>query len=185
MSKRRKYNRPVDVPGVTVATDNGNNCADDENSLYQHQKSFFESIPDEVKDNFFCTNTVDPQQRAHVWMEQADIGENLVNRYSWATPDSRAIRILKHFSPMVEIGCGSNAYWSKLMQLHGIDVMAFDAEPLEGGLIKSKRCRNSHHGEKVSVEEPSNRSMNQTLSVQLGGPDVLSSPKWKSCMFFY
>jgi hypothetical protein len=157
MSKRRKN------------ADNRNDSTEDENVLYQKQKKFLDSIsPDEVKDKFFCTDTIESQQRADIWMQQADLGEDLVNEYSWATPDTRAFRILKHFCPIVEIGCGSNAYWSKLMRLHGIDVLAFDSEPQDGGQIQNKRRTTSL--QKNSAE----------ACVLFGGPDVLSSPKWKS-----
>ena len=81
-------------------------------------------------------------------MEQATLGEQLVNKYSWATPDDRCMRILKHYSPIVEIGCGANAYWSQCMANAGIDVVAYDVNPQSGGTIrngKKTRRRNAMH----------------------------------------
>lgn len=68
-------------------------------------------------------------------MDQANLGERLIDQYSWATPDDRAIRILKNFSPLIEIGCGSNAYWCSIMQRPGIDIVGYDIKPETGGLL--------------------------------------------------
>ena len=33
--------------------------------------------------------------------------EATCNKYAWATPNAQALRILDHFSPLVEIGAGA------------------------------------------------------------------------------
>lgn len=43
------------------------------------------------------------------------IGKPLCDRYSWAIPNSTAINILHHFSPIIEIGCGQR-YWGTLLE---------------------------------------------------------------------
>ena len=53
------------------------------------------------------------------------VGEHLVNKYSWAIPDSRALRILSAFAPLIEIGCGLG-YWGRLLHDRGIDIIAVD-----------------------------------------------------------
>lgn len=53
------------------------------------------------------------------------VGEFLVNKYSWAIPDSRAIRILSAYAPLIEIGCGLG-YWSRLLHDRGVDIIAAD-----------------------------------------------------------
>lgn len=95
-------------------------------------------------------------------MEQADLGEDLLNQYSWATPDDRAIRILKHFSPIIEIGCGCRAYWCSLMKNAGVDVIGYDNDPERGGTIGKG---------KVS------QSPGLQFHVRRGGPEVLALPE--------
>lgn len=46
-------------------------------------------------------------------------------KYAWACPDERAIRIIKQFSPLVEIGAG-RGYWAAMLQNAGADVLPFD-----------------------------------------------------------
>uniref|UniRef100_A0AAV1UJU6 Uncharacterized protein n=1 Tax=Peronospora matthiolae TaxID=2874970 RepID=A0AAV1UJU6_9STRA len=46
-------------------------------------------------------------------------------RYSWAIPDERALQIIKHYGPIVEMGAGSG-YWARLLQDRGVDVVAYD-----------------------------------------------------------
>lgn len=94
-------------------------------------------------------------------MEQADIGEKLVSKYAWATPNHQALKILKHFSPLIEIGCGANAYWSRLMVQAGIDIVGYDRDPSGGGRIHNK----------------DNASTTTDFVVQKGGPEVLSEEK--------
>jgi hypothetical protein len=77
-----------------------------DNPLLSAQSDFLSKLPTKVKNNFFDESQVNADTRGEIWSEQADIGENLVNKHSWATPDERALRILEHFAPIVEIGCG-------------------------------------------------------------------------------
>ena len=76
-------------------------------------------------------------------MAQSDSGERFVQQqYAWATPDDRALRILAHHSPLLEIGCGTNAYWcwqlmewSAQLQDGGVDIVGVDVAPRSGGKI--------------------------------------------------
>ena len=78
----------------------------DDNPLFKAQSDFLSKLPTKVKINFFDDSKVNAETRGEIWSKQADIGETLVNKYSWATPDERALKILEHFAPIVEIGCG-------------------------------------------------------------------------------
>ena len=53
------------------------------------------------------------------------IGDYLCRKFAWAVPDTRALRIIAYFSPIVELGCG-NAYWCSLLRKTGCDVIAVD-----------------------------------------------------------
>lgn len=98
---------------------NGNGSSgsneNDGNPLLGKQQHFLNSLPPQVRSHFFSSTLVTPDQRAEVWDNQADLGETLVNSYSWATPDPRLLKIFQYFGPIVEVGCGANAYWAKWM----------------------------------------------------------------------
>jgi hypothetical protein len=137
------------------------------NPLLEQHKAYLEALSDHERNNFFSNTKLDADRRAEMWMDQADLGEALVNQYSWATPDDRAIRILRHFSPLVEIGCGANAYWCKTMKAAGIDVVGYDVHPNEGGKIDK-----THKG-KVG------------FAVKQGGPEVLAHFKDRTLFLCY
>ena len=75
-------------------------------------------------DSFF---TVPEEERIENWVRLEVLGNALCEKYSWAVPDSRALRILKRFSPLIEIGAGKG-YISKLLQDEGVDILPFDRE---------------------------------------------------------
>jgi hypothetical protein len=75
-------------------------------------------------DSFF---TVPEPDRVENWVRLEVLGNALCEKYSWAVPDSRALRILKNFSPLIEIGAGKG-YISKLLQDEGVDIIPFDRE---------------------------------------------------------
>lgn len=75
-------------------------------------------------DRFF---TVPEEERIENWVRLEVLGNALCEKYSWAVPDSRALRILKRFSPLIEIGAGKG-YISKLLQDGGVDIIPFDRE---------------------------------------------------------
>jgi hypothetical protein len=48
-----------------------------------------------------------------------------IEKYSWAIPDKRAIRIAASFGPLVEVGAGKG-YWAMLLRAAGVNVLAYD-----------------------------------------------------------
>ena len=162
------------------------------NPLLQQQQTFLKSIPTEKRNNFFSDQHVSSEERAEIWEEQADIGETLINQYAWATPDHRALTILKHFHPIIEIGSGSNAYWGKCMKRFGIDVVCYDLFPTRGGHILSReeqQQRETHQRKKRRhcSEEHNNTkdgNSNTDIIVKKGGPEVLSRPQNKHRTLF-
>jgi hypothetical protein len=129
---------------------------DKDNPLLKQQQAFLNTLQKVERDSFFSNAAVDPERRAALWMEQADLGEELVNKYSWATPDGRAFTVLRHFDPLIEIGCGSNAYWCRQMIAEGIDIVGYDISPDQGGKIKG------------------GGSTQTDFTVYKGGPEVLA-----------
>lgn len=55
------------------------------------------------------------------------VGQTLCEKYAWAIPDFRALKILSHFSPLIEIGAGKG-YWAHLMAEGGVDIVAYDRQ---------------------------------------------------------
>lgn len=139
------------------------------NPLLDQQRTYLQSLSDNDRENFFSNNLVDPERRAQLWMDQADLGSDLVDRYSWSTPDERALRILKKFSPIVEVGCGANAYWCRVMKAAGIDILGYDIKPKEGGKISA---------DKTEGEKP------HGFPIMTGGPEVLAKEHLKNRTLF-
>eukprot|EP01134_Creolimax_fragrantissima_P003809 CFRG3809T1 len=81
--------------------------------------------------------------------------EELAEKFAWAIPDERALRICKEYGPMVEVGCGLG-YWARLLQERGVDMEAFD----------------------IAIPE------NPWTSVRVGGPSVLGNKKNKNRTLF-
>lgn len=163
------------------------------NPLLDAQSKFLSKLPTTVRQNFFSDEHVAPDTRAEIWGEQADIGEDLVNKFSWATPDPKAIRILKYFGQkaggIVEVGCGANAYWSRQMSKSGIDVLAFDIKLDQGGKIdvissvegkKAKKPKKKRKRDGDGDDNSNNQKrFEDGFVIQQGGPDVLSSKSRK------
>ena len=72
--------------------------------------------------------SLEPERRAELWGLMAEAGDALRRRYAWAIPDERALRVLAHYGPIVEVGAGKG-YWCALLQARGVDAVAFDAKP--------------------------------------------------------
>lgn len=107
----------------------------------------------------------------------------LVNRYAWATPSPDALRIIKEFSPIVEIGCGANAYWAKIMQEEGIDVVAYDIEIGDGGKIIGKGS-SKKHGKKQQHQQQQ-QEQPSTKIARKGGPTMLKEHKDRTLFLCY
>lgn len=166
------------------------------NPLLKQQKEFLESLSTKVKQNFFCESSVDASIRADIWSRQAELGEGLVNKYSWASPDERCANILKHFGKMqssknskksggiVEIGCGAPAYWARMMFRNDINIMAFDWSLGDGGRISdaekeggSKYAGSSGKSSKKRARQLDKKTFDDGFVIYRGGPEVLSMNK--------
>jgi hypothetical protein len=159
--------RPGSItPSPTYSTPStGKATTDQNNPLLEQQAKFFakSGLKDYERHEFFSPK-IPSDRRAKLWMDQVDVGEDLVNRYAWATPNSTAIRILKEFSPLVEIGCGSNAYWCRILQQTGVDIVGYDVNVTAGGKIE---------GSTNSMKKAN--QINRPSFLKKGGPEVLAS----------
>jgi hypothetical protein len=61
------------------------------------------------------------------------VHHDVKRRYSWAVPNDAAFDTIARYSPngVVEIGAGGG-YWAMLLRGHGVDVVAFDPDPVGG-----------------------------------------------------
>lgn len=147
---------------------NGVEC--DSNPLRTAQRKFITSLPKQARSHFFSPTHITPEQRAEIWEDQADLGEKLVDSCAWATPDPRLLPVFKHFGPIVEVGCGANAYWAHWMHNEGeVDVVAFDVSLTGGGKISASK--------KTSKSDFSSKTQNKKkgLVIREGGPEMLST----------
>ena len=158
MTKKRKHQAAAAIAGHSNEPPTPEKSPS-KNPLFEQQTAFLNSLSDQERHDFLAPS-FDPIRRGELWMQQADLGQDLVNAYSWATPDDRALRVLKHFAPMVEIGAGQG-YWCQVMRDYGIDVVAYDADPSKGG--------------KITKGSSAATTKNKSL-VKTGGPKVLEQP---------
>jgi hypothetical protein len=120
------------------------------NPLFDKQQAFLNQLSDVERNEFFSSD-ITPERRAELWMQQADLGESLVNDYAWATPNDTAIRICKEFGPLIEIGCGANAYWCQVLKASGIDIIGHDSNAQAGGKITNMEDeKSSNNNQKKS-----------------------------------
>ena len=115
--------------------------------------------------NFFSDDA--EEYRRKEW-NNLDAKINLLcNKYSWAVPDDRALKIIGTFSPLVEIGAGKG-YWAKLLRQQGVDILAYDKYIFNVAASKLS----PKDGESCYTE------------VLEGGPEVLLQPTVKNRSLF-
>jgi len=137
------------------------------NPYFDEASQFMSTIPENERDNFFSADALSPERRSELWELQADAAEVMIQKYAWAIPDERAVRVLRSFSPIIEIGCGARAYWCRLMKAAGIDVVGYDKDP---AVVR--------FGDKVTSVPLSG------FPVRKGGPEVLGQKKGKNRTLF-
>ncbi|RYG62513.1 hypothetical protein EON64_17735, partial [archaeon] len=82
----------------------------------------------------------------------------LIEKYAWAVPDERSLRIIAHFSPIIEIGSGKG-YWARLLKGMGVNIVAYDKYLPSAG--------------------------QEWTEVQRGGPEVLKKVKDRTLLLCY
>lgn len=87
----------------------------------------------------------------------------LCEKYAWAIPDDRVLRILESFSPIVEVGAGKG-YWASLLRQRGVDILAYD-----------KFCYTKNI--KANSDKKNKSDVPTFTEVLRGGPEVLQQPE--------
>eukprot|EP00605_Chrysophyceae_sp_TOSAG23-4_P001960 GSChrysophyteH1.ASY1.ANO1.2171.1 assembled CDS len=93
-----------------------------ENEFFQEMQRVKKQLP--IWKTLFSAST-NVEHRMLAWDELDRIWNPIRDKFAWAIPDNRALRILKSFSPLVEIGAGKG-YWASLLQKQGVDILPFD-----------------------------------------------------------
>jgi hypothetical protein len=95
-----------------------------------------------------CNPSLEETARGDLFENEAS---ELGDRFAWAIPDERALRICCACAPIVEIGCG-RGYWMAMLRSRGVDVTAFDCNipsenfgPENGGPEKLASAKFSSH----------------------------------------
>jgi hypothetical protein len=150
------------------------------NPLELEQEKFLHSLSSIERESFFDHHVISSERRADLWHHQATIGESLINQFAWATPNHRALQIISHFAPIIEIGCGCNAYWCHLLStLMNVDVVGYDVHPTTGGTLTSDEGEIEKTKKQKRVKRSRRERNGQCFPVQYGGPEVLAQEKHK------
>ncbi|OQR85742.1 hypothetical protein ACHHYP_11455 [Achlya hypogyna] len=102
------------------------------------------------------------------------LDDSVAAKYSWAIPDERALRIIKHYGPIVEMGAGSG-YWGRLLQLRGVDVKCFDLH-----VPGTESAKDESDDEDEAEEERMT-----WMDVQQGTPEVLKKHSKRTLLLCY
>ena len=144
-------------------------------SLYHLSSKYTPS----VTSNIFAAE-ISGETRGSIWSEMCQVGEKLVNDYAWAVPDSRALKVIKHFGDMtggvIEVGCGKNCYWGKLLNEMGVNVKCYDIDADAGGTIgkDGDKLKGGGKEKKRKAEDSSSSSSSKKeFKTLVGGPEVL------------
>lgn len=92
-----------------------------ENTFYRQVMELRKTIPHW---NSLFSRKAD-ETRAEQWVRLQVLASPLSEKYAWAIPNNKALDILKHYSPIVEIGSGKG-YWASLLRRQGVDIICYD-----------------------------------------------------------
>ena len=90
-----------------------------QNKYLKHVRRLAKTIPNW---NDLFSEELSDEARMEQWIRLKIMGGPLISDYAWAVPDDKALNILRHFSPLVEMGAGKG-YWSRYVSLCGCTVL--------------------------------------------------------------
>lgn len=91
------------------------------------------------------------------------VRSEFTKKFSWAIPNERALAVIKHYGPIVEIGAGTGL-WAMMLANRGVDVVAYD--------VALPGSENKYHYEPKYLYFP----------IRLGGPEVLPTIHGRTLM---
>ncbi|CAM9921164.1 unnamed protein product [Ectocarpus sp. 4 AP-2014] len=186
-SKKRKTGSATRVGATAAAADGGGETAIE---LLDEFNKLRASWPKDM------SRLLDPslpdERRSELWDIMCSGGDVLRQRFAWAIPDERALRIITHFGPIVEIGSGLG-YWSKLLRARGVDINPYDKVAGTPGTASAAPDSSQTKGKSTSKdakvksaaegdgkgdasEGMGGEAPSFWIKVNEGGPDVLEEP---------
>ena len=90
--------------------------------LIEYQVALRHTLQQFQCQSFFSSSVA---ERTKEWNKLDKLWDPLCAKFAWACPDERALKVLCHFSPLVEIGAGKG-YWALLLQQRGADIVCYD-----------------------------------------------------------
>jgi hypothetical protein len=147
--KRSKKRAPSDssssssssAPSLKRKLDHEGEQAGGDNAMLSELKKGNNLLSDAGLKTLFDPSQNDDESRVAMFDMLGEVGSVIQEKYSWACPDERALNILAHFSPIVEIGAG-HGYWASLLRKRNVDISAYDIlAPPEGSDKASKSSK--------------------------------------------
>lgn len=100
------------------------------NPYHEYFLASMAQLPADVEQRLFDPALDEERREALDEAVCALVTEDVIARYAWAIPDERALRVVAHFAPVLEIAAGGG-YWSACLRARGVDVVC--ADKLTGG----------------------------------------------------
>lgn len=94
----------------------------------------------------------------------------LCHLYAYATPTTKALDVIKKYSPLIEIGAGTG-YWSSLLKLNGVDIQPYDIVPPSSS-SSTTTTSNEFHGKVPTF-----------TNVSIGGAEMLTNDNRNKSLF--
>eukprot|EP01031_Cornospumella_fuschlensis_P026712 gene26712-32279_t len=119
---RRVKKQKTDDFDRNVGTHYSDNCPSIDNVYQQEVQALSLKYPEWSR---YFDSTGEYERFSKVRQQIEEETAALVEKYAWAIPDDRSLKVIAHFSPIIEIGCGKG-YWARLLKDMGVDVVAYD-----------------------------------------------------------
>jgi len=113
--KKRKKSSSVSTQSAAAVT-----TLFGENEYLSVFNKFQENMPEEMS-KIFHPDLNDTKREELFELLDLEFAE----KYAWAVPSEKALRVVREFGPVVEIGAGKG-YWGKLLLQGGVDYVGYD-----------------------------------------------------------
>nr|CCA14737.1 conserved hypothetical protein [Albugo laibachii Nc14] len=157
----------------------------DSNPYLDCYNAFLKSAPEDIA-HVFNTDLNEETRRKHHNMLDVQIAM----KYAWAIPDERALKIIKSYGPIVEMGAGTG-YWAKLLELRGVDIVCYDLHGSESieveGATEAQGSNDDDNSDREGRVDEEGELLEQYYwtKVWSGTPEVLSKHTDRTLLLCY
>jgi hypothetical protein len=127
--------------------------------------------------DIFVSDAMDDAARCALMDSLGDVGDPVRQKYAWACPDARALRILAACAPLCEIGAG-HGYWAHCLRERGVDINAYDMIGCEPEPAGGKRKKKSEPNEAAAAIAALVAEERQKAAAEAVGVDVGDGAFW-------